>query len=49
MNAAKLSQTPLGRAALHVVCLWRNSAAARFHLVGFKRNLRVWREQHLRR
>jgi hypothetical protein len=44
MNAAHLSQTPLGRAVLHLACLWRHPAAARFFLAGFTRNLREWRE-----
>jgi hypothetical protein len=42
MNRDNLSQTPLGRAVLHVACLWRNPAAARFFLAGLTRNLREW-------
>jgi len=46
MNAANFSRTPLGRALLHVACLCRNPAAARFFLTGLTRNLREW--QHHR-
>jgi hypothetical protein len=49
MNAAKLSQTSLGRAVLHVVCLWRNPAGVRFFFTGLRRNLREWRDQHVHR
>jgi hypothetical protein len=49
MNAANLSRTPLGRAMLHVVCLCRNPAAARFFVAGLSRNLREWRHQHVHR
>jgi hypothetical protein len=49
MNAANLSQTPLGRAVLHVACFWRNPAAARFFLAGLTRNLCEWRHDRAHR
>jgi hypothetical protein len=49
MKRDNLSQTPLGRAVLHVACLWRNPGAARFFLAGLARNLREWLEQQVHR
>jgi len=40
MDAAKFSRTPLGRAALHLECLFHHPAAARFYVRGLTRNLR---------
>jgi hypothetical protein len=42
MNAVNLSKTPLGRALLHVACIWRHPTAVRFFLAGLSRNLREW-------
>jgi hypothetical protein len=49
MNAANLSRTPLGRALLHVACIWRHPAAVRFFLSGLKRNLREWQHHRAQR
>ena len=49
VNAADLSQTPLGRALLHAACLWRHPAGARFFFKGLTRNLREWSVQHVHR
>ncbi len=39
MIAKSLSQTPLGRAVLHLKCLCHHPSAAGFHFKGLKRNL----------
>jgi len=49
MNAARLSRTPLGRALLHVACIWRHPSAVRFFFSGLTRNLREWCERHIHR
>jgi len=40
ISAANFSRTPLGRAVLHLECLFHHPAAARFYCNGLKRNLR---------
>jgi hypothetical protein len=40
ISAARFSQTPLGRAALHLECLIHHPGAARFYINGLTRNLR---------
>jgi len=40
MSAARFSQTPLGRATLHLECFCHHPAAVRFNFNGIKRNLR---------
>lgn len=49
MNAARLSRTPLGRALLHVTCIFRHPAAVRFFLSGLTRNLREWQHRRAQR
>jgi hypothetical protein len=49
MNGFNLSRTPLGRAVLHVACLWRHPAAARFFFAGLTRNLREWCDRYIHR
>jgi hypothetical protein len=45
MNAPNLSRSPLGRVFLHVVCLCRQPASARFFLAGVTRNLGEWQRR----
>jgi hypothetical protein len=48
MAAADFSETPLGRALLHAICLRRHPAAAHFFLKGLTRNLHEWIHRHSR-